>query len=104
MTERLWTIEDVADYLGYKTSAVYQLVYYRRIPAIKISKKAVRFDPAEIKKWLAEKSQAVNPRPHPTAGTYRAGGGKRGRPRKNGTLKDDYINSLVEQAKKEVIG
>jgi predicted DNA-binding transcriptional regulator AlpA len=59
MTERLWTIENVAQFLGYKTNAVYQLVYYRRIPAIKISKKAVRFDPAEIKKWLAEKSQAT---------------------------------------------
>lgn len=105
MTEKLMTVEEVAEMLGLTRTAIYQMVYYRRIEGvIKISRKCLRFDPVAIRKWLAEKSQAAVPRQHITAGgNYRPTDAKRGRPRKN-SASDSYINSLVEQAKKEVIG
>lgn len=102
MTERLWTVDDVCNFLGYKRNAVYQLIYRRRIPCIKLSKKAVRFDPVAIRKWLQEKSRDAAPIPHPTAGTYRATGARRGRPRK--CPADANIDRLIETVKKEVIG
>ncbi|MFZ6007217.1 MAG: helix-turn-helix transcriptional regulator [Nitrospirota bacterium] len=100
--ERLWKVEDVAKFLGMKCSAVYQLVYKKRIPHLPLSKKCLRFDPVKIREWLKSKSRDAAPLPHRSAGTYKPKGGKRGRPRKNGR-QNNYINAIIETAKKEVM-
>jgi excisionase family DNA binding protein len=95
--EKLMTIGELARLLGLTETAIYQAVYHKRMPAVKISKKCLRFDPVEIREWLnKKKTQAVEPEPKTPVRR------SPGRPRKNG-IKDNYINSLVEQAKREVL-
>jgi len=52
MNEGLMRIEQVAQMTGYKVSTVYKLVYRQMIPVIKLSTKALRFDRAEIERWI----------------------------------------------------
>jgi len=52
MSEGLMLIDQVAQMTGYKVGTVYQLVCQRRIPFIKLSTKALRFDRAEIERWI----------------------------------------------------
>jgi predicted DNA-binding transcriptional regulator AlpA len=93
------TISDLEAVLNITKKTIYQGVYHNRIPCIKINKKTLRFDPKAIAEWLESKSRpAVEKEPKQPVRR------SPGRPRKNnGRAKDDYINSLVEQAKKEVL-
>jgi excisionase family DNA binding protein len=97
MKEKLMTISELADLLSTSKSTIYQSVYHRRIPCVKINKKTLRFDPAAIRAWLESKSRPAIER-EPKTPVRRSPG----RPKKNGT-KDSYISSLVEQAKREVL-
>jgi excisionase family DNA binding protein len=98
MDKKLMTVEEVAQIMQVPRSTIYQLVFYCRIPVLRISRRMIRFDPDEIQKWLAEKSQVVSPRfrSRNNQGTVRTGR-PRGRPPKH------KIDHLVEQAKREVL-
>jgi excisionase family DNA binding protein len=49
---RLWTIQEVANFLGVSVKTVYHWVKQERIPVTKIDGRN-RFDRLEIDKWLA---------------------------------------------------
>ena len=97
MTEKLLTVKEVADILNFTEIGIYQAVFRKRLPCVKISKRALRFRPSDIQAFIESKLQpaeaikAKQPVPR-----------RKSRPRKNGNIRDDYIDRLVEQAKKEV--
>lgn len=96
--EHLLTVNEVAQAIGITTFGVYGLVHKRQIPAVKISRRCLRFRPQDIEKWLQEKSQiasqqSIHPKP-----SIRRGGLK-----KNGVVSGEYVNRLVDHAKKEVL-
>jgi predicted DNA-binding transcriptional regulator AlpA len=51
VSDRLWTIEDVADFCRVKVSVVRHWQYTAGIPYTKLGR-AVRFDPVEVKTWV----------------------------------------------------
>ncbi len=55
MEEHLWRYKDVCQYLNMPLGSAYALVCQGRIPHLRLSGRSVRFDPAEVKKWLEEK-------------------------------------------------
>lgn len=110
LTDKLLTVGDVAALLGMTKIGIYQAVYHKRIPAIKISRKCVRFDPVDIQKWLEEKkTQVVETEPKQPVRSNRAIGRSpgrsacrsTGRPRKS-PVNSSYIDRIVEQVRKEV--
>ena len=58
MDQELWTKKDVALFLRRSISSVDHAVSARQIPYLKISRH-VRFDPAEVRAWLAK--MAITP-------------------------------------------
>lgn len=48
-SDRLWTRDDVARYIGVTS----RTTYLYRLPTIRITARTVRFEPAAIKQWLA---------------------------------------------------
>ncbi len=95
--EKLLTVQELAEMLGITKVSVYQLVWRKRIPAVQISKKCLRFDPVEIREWLSsKKTQVVSPAPKQPVRK------SPGRPR--GGRRDGYIDVLVEKIKQEVKG
>jgi excisionase family DNA binding protein len=97
MREKLMTIDQLAEMLSMTRKTIYQNVYYRRIPALQINRKTLRFCPKAIAAWLESKSRPIVEK-EPKMPVRRKSSG---RPRKDGT--DDYINRLVNQAKEEVL-
>ena len=49
--ENLWTVTDTADFLKVSEKTIYDWVYKREIPFIKL-RRLLRFRPSEIAKWL----------------------------------------------------
>ncbi len=45
--------------LGYSVGHIYNLVNLRQIPFKKLSRKALRFDPQEIERWIIERNDAT---------------------------------------------
>ncbi len=97
MKEKLITVSDVAAFLGITKMGVYGMVFKKGLPAIKISKRCLRFRPSDIEKWLVSKTQAAVLQRPSTEPKHRSSG----RVRKNG-VKADYIDRIIENAKKEV--
>lgn len=54
--EKLLTVDEVAKFLRFSKQGVYQLVFRKKIPAVKISKRALRFRESDILRWLGTKS------------------------------------------------
>lgn len=50
--DKLWTVNDVAQYLAMRPKTIYKWVHCGRIPCRKLGS-AVRFDRKEIEKWLS---------------------------------------------------
>lgn len=50
-TEKLWTIEDVAEFFQVKVSVVKYWLYNLSLPYIKLGKHR-RFDPNDLKAWI----------------------------------------------------
>ena len=98
MTEKLLKIEEVAELLGFSVQGVYTLVFKKKIPAVKISKRALRFRPSDIEAWLREKTQ----QPVQAATVQQPARRSPGRPRKN-NVNSSYVDSIVNAAKKEVL-
>lgn len=59
-TEAHWTVAQAATFLNFSVSWVYRRVAERAIPHQKIGR-SVRFNPKELKRWLAERA-SVPPR------------------------------------------
>lgn len=51
---RLWTPEDTAGFLRISVPAVYQMVYRREIPHLKVGRR-LRFEERRLREWLHEK-------------------------------------------------
>jgi excisionase family DNA binding protein len=56
MKEDLMTIKQCAEFLQVSTATLYQWVYKRRIPYMRLGIRTVRFSRAQIEKWLSENS------------------------------------------------
>ena len=54
--EKLWTPQELADFLSVKISTIYSWVYKDFLPHISITGRVLRFDPQEINEWLKKKS------------------------------------------------
>jgi excisionase family DNA binding protein len=52
-TERLWTVKDVAAYLGFKKSWVYARVDEGVLPHLRIVGR-IRFDPDAVRAWALQ--------------------------------------------------
>jgi len=52
----LLTVKEVSKMLKMSESSIRRLIFYKKIPFIKLGYKTIRFDPVEIEKWLREKS------------------------------------------------
>lgn len=59
---RLLNITQVADHLGVNVRHVRRLVYERRIPFIKWGH-LIRFDPADVQRWMKENTVQLPPTP-----------------------------------------
>ncbi|QYG91168.1 helix-turn-helix domain-containing protein [Iamia sp. SCSIO 61187] len=59
---RLLNITQVADHLGVNVRHVRRLVYERRIPFIKWGH-LIRFDPADVQRWMKENTVQLPTRP-----------------------------------------
>jgi excisionase family DNA binding protein len=55
MDQELWTKKDVARFLRRSVSSIDHAVSSRKIPYLKVSRH-VRFDPQEVRAWLAQMS------------------------------------------------
>jgi excisionase family DNA binding protein len=92
--EKLLKPEELAERLGVKLSTLYNWTYKGnrgKIPFIKVGA-CLRFRQSDIEKWLNE------PKPQPEAKIER-----HERPKGSRKKKNDYIDSIVEAAKREVI-
>jgi excisionase family DNA binding protein len=54
--EPLWTVEDVATYLGIPIATLYQWRYRRTGPRASRVGRHLRYDPADVRAWLAEQA------------------------------------------------
>jgi excisionase family DNA binding protein len=59
MTERLWTVDDVADYLGVPKQTLYQWRTRGFGPAGSRIGKHVRYNPADVKSWVDSRKQVA---------------------------------------------
>ena len=51
----LLTMEQAADYLGYKKGYLYKLVHFKKIPHLKYGARFVRFRLADLEQWKQAK-------------------------------------------------
>lgn len=56
----LWSVREVAAYLGYKIATIREMARRGRIPAYKISGDW-RFDPSEVRAWLERQRVTTEP-------------------------------------------
>jgi hypothetical protein len=61
--DELWTYDVIADYLGVERKVILRLACRRLIPAIRISRKIIRFDLHSVRRELA-KLEIQGRRPH----------------------------------------
>ena len=57
MNPKLWTVNEVAEFLNLAVGSVYQLLSQHRLPCIRISNRCVRFDPRQIEEWVAQRTE-----------------------------------------------
>ena len=55
--DKYMTVEEVAQYLGFKKQTIYDKVHDKQIPFHKIGPKAVRFKKAEIDDWIEKQTK-----------------------------------------------
>ena len=53
MMDKLWTAEELAEYLNFSKAAIYAMVYRKEIPFLKIGRR-VRFRHEAVERWLNE--------------------------------------------------
>jgi hypothetical protein len=80
--EPLWDYSDTSLYVKAPAGTVRWWVHTGAIPHVRLSDRTVRFVPSEIRRWLAERSVGVAPKPTTKeqaiedAAPYRVGGVK----------------------------
>lgn len=52
--KRLFSPREIAQYLAVSPKTIYKWAFYRKIPVVKLGK-ALRFDRAEIDRWIEER-------------------------------------------------
>jgi excisionase family DNA binding protein len=52
---KLLTIQQTAEKLGLAVGTVYHYVSERRIPVVHLSRRSIRFDEAELDRWISSK-------------------------------------------------
>lgn len=57
--DKLWTIENVADFCQVKPSVVKYWLYNTDIPFVKLGKHP-RFDPMDLKEWIEKQKNGCN--------------------------------------------
>ena len=57
----LLNVNEVAELLGLSVGCIYHLVSQKRIPAVKLSSRCVRFRRSDIEHWISSLSQAAIP-------------------------------------------
>ena len=57
--DRLWTPQDVSRFLGVPVATLYQWRHLRTGPKAFRVGKHLRYDPAEVRRWLSQKAAAV---------------------------------------------
>ena len=63
---RLWTAQDVADYLTVPLTTLYQWRYLGTGPTAYRVGRHLRYEPAAVQAWLSERATGLTtPRPHP---------------------------------------
>ena len=53
----LWTLQQVAEFLGYPTEYVWELARIGEIPSYQMSKRSYRFSPEKVKAWVESHSK-----------------------------------------------
>lgn len=94
--EKLLTVQEVSEILGITIHGVYGLVFKKRIPTVKITKRILRFSPKAIAAFIESKSEGVQDRRIINPIPYRPRSQK-------GRLSSIHINNIIDQAKKEVL-
>lgn len=93
--EKLLTVHEVSEILGITVPGVYGLVFKKKLPAVKISRRLLRFSPKAIAIFIASKSQEAQ-ESLPKSAIRRVKS-------KNGHVLGAYVDSIVERARKEVL-
>jgi len=57
-TQKLWTIEDVAEFCQVKVSVVKYWIYTKSIPYIKIGKQ-ILFDKGDLEEWIEKQKRGA---------------------------------------------
>jgi len=57
--DRLWTVNDVSDFLGVPISTLHQWRYHGTGPAAFRVGKHLRYDPAAVRQWLVDHCSGV---------------------------------------------
>jgi excisionase family DNA binding protein len=57
ITDRLWNVEEVAEFLGLSVGTIYHLVSERRIPFVRLSARCLRFQMDVILAWIDQKAE-----------------------------------------------
>ena len=52
--ERLWTVDDVSDYLGVPVKTLYQWKWRGEGPPVKKIGRYLRYNPASVRAWATE--------------------------------------------------
>ncbi len=56
VTERLWTIEEVSEFLGVPVATLYQWRYRRTGPRAARVGRHLRYDPADVRAWFKNRT------------------------------------------------
>ena len=59
-SDALLDYESAAAFLGMPKGTLYNMVYEKKVPHVRLGPKSVRFDPADLRRWLA--NRRVRPR------------------------------------------
>jgi excisionase family DNA binding protein len=57
--DRLVRIDEAAEYLGVSRRTLYNWVQAGRVPVVRLSPRAIRFDRRVLEKWIQERSELV---------------------------------------------
>lgn len=57
-SQRLWTVDDMAELFNVRPRTVYDWVYRGSVPFIKVNGSLLRFEPGAIEKWLGNNATA----------------------------------------------
>ena len=59
--DRLWTVQDVAEFLSVPVTTLHQWRYLGTGPAAFRVGKHMRYDPAVVRRWLVEECTSIRP-------------------------------------------